>query len=119
VLLKGSHFTFISIACLSHRYLQWTMDAAGSTSKDTVMDGGRKRMRTEASGLQATLSSSPPSRQKSLRDSREPPPMPKRVACTHCRQSKVCGPVLQNCISQPNIGAVILGCNADIAAAEM
>lgn len=96
--LVGNRFTFAvtnSTACLSHRDLQWAMDATGSTGMSTVMDGGRKRMRTEASELPATLSSSPPSRQKSPRDSREPPPQPKRVACTHCRQSKVCGFMFQ------------------------
>jgi hypothetical protein len=51
-------------------------------------DVARKRARTQEFESQSNGADSSPMRQVHARDSRGPA-LPKRVACTHCRQSKV------------------------------
>jgi hypothetical protein len=51
-------------------------------------DGARKRAWTQEPDSQSNGADSSPMRQMYARDNRGPAP-PKRVACTHCRQSKV------------------------------
>jgi hypothetical protein len=56
---------------------------------EVAEDGARKRARSREPETQSNGAGSSPMRQIYARDNQGPSPH-KRVACTHCRQSKVC-----------------------------
>ncbi len=83
-------------------------------------EGARKRLRTQEPDVQADGANSTPARQTDHPDSRGGV-TPKRVACTHCRQSKVCNVIF----SWKNYDQSLLrlsaseGTKADVITVEM